>query len=52
MEQTHELPARSDELWSCHRAPRLQGGAKVGPDGWFAEERVAATSSQGSTASG
>jgi len=40
------------QLFLQHYAPRLQGGAKVGPDGWFAEERVAATSSQGSTASG
>jgi len=40
------------QLFLQHYAPRLQGGAKVGPDGWFAEERVAATSSQGSTVSG
>jgi DNA-binding CsgD family transcriptional regulator len=39
------------QLFLQHYAPRLQGGAKVGPDGWFAEERVATTSSQGSTAS-
>lgn len=39
------------QLFLQHYAPRLDR-ARVGPDGWFAEERIVATTGEGSTASG